>query len=96
MSAKLNSERVSQISIKELIHKIRGRKTWRETGLTVNEVLEVLVEAEASKEAPTKDEAVAVAELYQQIEEKDKIIDNLRETNRKQRSELKKLRAEKG
>lgn len=78
----------------EVISKMRGRKTFRETGLTIDQVLSVLVEDEASKPAPSKDEANAMAELHQQIAEKDEVIANLKESVKRLRSENKKLRSE--
>lgn len=77
---------------KDLISKMRNANTWRELGLTIKEVLEVLIEDEASKPAPSKDAADTIADLYRQIEEKNNTIERLRESVKKLRQENKKAR----
>lgn len=70
---------------KEMIEQLRNHRTLREAGITREDVLEVLVEDEARKPAPDKEQADTIAELH-------KTIDNLRESVKKLRAENKKLR----
>lgn len=71
-----------------------GKKTFRETGLQLTEVRDAFAELLATSEPYTRTQAEIMAEIYQQMEEKDKVIANLRESNKKYRSDIKKLRSE--
>lgn len=79
---------------REVYERMLGKKTFRETGLQLTEVRDAFAELLATVEPYTRTQADAMAELYQQLEEKNKLIANLKESNKKYRSENKKLRSE--
>ena len=79
-------------SINDVVERMKKARTWTEFGMSVKDVLSVLIEYIASKDAPDKEESETIADLHTQLAEKDKTISNLRESNKKLRQENKRLK----
>ena len=82
--------------IYEIVDKLKKSRTWTEFGVSVKDVLYILNDYIAYKEAPNKAESEIIAELHMKLEEKDmeiaekdKTIANLRESNKKLRRKAK-------
>lgn len=73
---------------KEIIERLKCSRSWRETGISIEEVINALSECCCSGSCSHEAEEKQIAEL------KDK-ISKLTETNRQLRSEIKGLKSEK-
>lgn len=71
----------------EILDKMKRVKTWRELGLTVQQIYDVFADGTETASPVHDDQSETVAELHQ-------TIDNLRESVRKLRAENKKLKTE--
>lgn len=75
----------------EALEKLKNVRTIRESGLKLSDIVSALEDVSYSE--AMNDESERVAELKSQIEERDAQIQNLKETNRRQRQELKRYRS---
>lgn len=76
----------------EALEKLKRARTVREAGLDRDGLIEAL--EDVSYSSAMNSDSQTIAELKQQIDERDETIKNLRDSLKKQRSELKKLRNE--
>ena len=74
----------------EALEKLKRARTVREAGIDRDGLIEAL--EDVSYSSAMGDQSEKIAELKQQIDERDATIANLRESLKKQRAELKKLR----
>ena len=72
----------------ELIFKLRNARTFREAEVTLADILNVLVEDEATQEPPTKEQADNIAELHRQIDAQKETIKTLRAENKRLRKQV--------
>lgn len=74
----------------EALDRLKNVRTIRESGLTKDEIVSALEDVSYSE--AMNDESEKIVELKSQLQERDAQIANLRDSLKRQRQELKKLR----